>query len=952
MPLFESVEGDLTAFFVSQGSVFDSLVKSFMERLVLMETRINTLSIDMSSNFQNVHELIHSANMSKAAAIAALALTHEAHEAAPVQQKATPDYNAAVNVNVNHMGSDELEYYIMTLSRQLHLVLELFFQPYALDAMSKVQSKQAQFQTISDVLTQNEAILMQLSALERSEQRLPPEQERDPVDGQGNHDREEVRQTIDSTLEAREKNEGDEEEKYQEAEVAVDASQLDKEEAIPNAEHEMAPPDCSNLDASEPSAPDTEPAQPLVVDNDEAPENAPEVKVEVEIPPTELDISIKDDPKDQGDIQDTSFENIVIPEQERNEVTFPFPKSRRGTKRDNTQCIGDNNRKGTGIAMSRQRKQSLYDSFREFHERQSTEEERQRLRDEELLHKMQQMVLSSCRNTRREIIPTLSSMWQERLAELERQQIKLRTEWQQQQQQQVTPEVLERQQQQLQQEIDRQLMAFLSTQQVQEQQTTEIWTRIHDFPNQFMRKEDFEEMATMWLQSARDECVFGVSAGALTAFKDELSELQGKLQTLEAPSPEMEQLLAEVQRVLELLTKVLELLEADGLHSPQGVQMMQTVCTLLTMVDDLAQNMQNDQESDATSAAFISEALRRMELGTVNLLEAFEAQQNRYQQAFEQQHAAIAQLQRELWEQKQADQELKNQLAECPSQEDTMRFIQELRDQISMARSDSAMRMLETVDALRLKMSGLPTVDVIEKLRHTIQTKADRAEMDRLESLLAAANSSTNSAAPMAPFGSLMKAPMRCLSCDQTLPYVPTGSPPSLEHHGGPHLPRTCFHHPHPQDPSEQPHYYDDTHTGSGIGFRELFAPSVAAVRRRKEREHNLPLLGLPQNTWTVNAAVPSRATFVNLDDGRNRIPLRKTLLSDQVIYGPAITPNAFRKREFYRFDGQQTARPKTALPSDRRGEIITRSISSTVVIRPFAEQQQSEELETTRSKR
>ncbi|KAF1330831.1 hypothetical protein FI667_g4694, partial [Globisporangium splendens] len=923
MPLFESVEGDLTVFFVSQGSVFDSLVKSFMERMVLMvlmEARANTLSVDMSSNFQNVHELIHSANMSNAAAIAALALTHEAHHVAPVQQETTPDYNAAVNINVNHMGSDELEYYIMTLSRQLHLVLEVFFQPYALDAMSRVQSKQAHFQTISDVLTQNEAILIQLSALERSEQKLPPERECDPVNGQGDSDLDEVRQIIQPILEMREKNEGDEEEEHQEAGATVDGSQIDKDEVTPDAEHEMVPPDSNGLDTSEPSAAETEPSQPLDGNNDEAPENAPEVK---ETPHEELGFSVKDERKDRDDVQDASFENAIIPEQEQDEVTFSVLKSRRS-----------------------QRKQNLYDSLRELHEQQGTEEERQRLCDEELLRKVQQMVLSSRRDTRRETISTLS----------------------------MAPEVLERQQQQLQQEIDWQFVVFLSTQQAQEQQIAEIWTRIHDFPNQFMQKEDFEETATAWLQSARDECVFGVSADALAAFKGELSELQGKLQALETPSPEIDQLLAEVQQVLELLTKVLELLETDGLHGPQGVQMMQTVRTLLTMVDDLVQNMQSDQESDAKSAAFISEALRRMELGTANLLEAFESQQDRYQQAFEQQHAAIAQLQRELWEQKQADQELKNQLARCPSQGDTMRSIQELRDQISMSHSDSAMRMLETVDELRLKMSGLPNADVIERLRHAIQTKADRAEMNRLESLLAAANNSNNSAAPMTPFGSLMKTPVRCISCNQTLPYVPAGNLPSPEHYGGSHPLRTCFHHP--QDPTEQPRYYDDTHTGNGMGLRELFAPSAAADRRRKERQHNLSLLGLPQNNWAGNAAVPTRTTFVNLDDGRNRIPLRKKLLSDQVVYGPAITPNAFKKRGFYRFNGfvpkfgflavralvshakltltliwflcrrQQTSRPKTAIPPDRRGEIITRSISSTVVIRPFAEQQQSEELE------
>lgn len=151
-----------------------------------------------------------------------------------------------------------------------------------------------------------------------------------------------------------------------------------------------------------------------------------------------------------------------------------------------------------------------------------------------------------------------------------------------------------------------------------------------------------------------------------------------------------------------------------------------------------------------------------------------------------------------------------------------------------------------------------------------------------------------NNSAPVAPIGSLMKTPMRCLSCDQALPYVPTGNA-SPEHHGGSH-PHSCTHE-HPQYASNhhQPQYYY-TQPGSPTLFKELFATSTAAARRRKQRQLlNSSLSELPQNNWTEGAA-PNRA-FVNLDDGRNRMPLRKTTLSDRVVYGPAITPNAFKKR-------------------------------------------------------
>lgn len=53
--------------------------------------------------------------------------------------------------------------------------------------------------------------------------------------------------------------------------------------------------------------------------------------------------------------------------------------------------------------------------------------------------------------------------------------------------------------------------------------------------------------------------------------------------------------------------------------------------------------------------------------------------------------------------------------------------------QINASASDSATRMLETVDELRLRMGGLPSAEVVERLTLAIQKKADRAEMDRLE---------------------------------------------------------------------------------------------------------------------------------------------------------------------------------------------------------------------------
>lgn len=209
--------------------------------------------------------------------------------------------------------------------------------------------------------------------------------------------------------------------------------------------------------------------------------------------------------------------------------------------------------------------------------------------------------------------------------------------------------------------------------------------------------------------------------------------------------------------------------------------------------------------------------------------------------------------------------------------------------------------MLETVDELHARMGGLPSAEIVERLAQSIQKKADRAEMDRLEKLLAAVNSGST-----APVGSLMKAPMKCLSCDQSLPYVHSGAG-SPERNGASRFlqpPTSCSHNHHQQTPELTSYYIEpslttgeDAEAGS---LRDLFgASSTAASRRRKQRELNASVTSFTPNNWLESNAAHTRPSFVNLDDGRNRIPLRRTVLSDQVVYGPAITPNAFKRRAF-----------------------------------------------------
>lgn len=625
MPLFDSIESDVTAFLVSQGSVFDTLVKSFMDRVARVEARVETLAVDTNESLQSVSQQMqmlsaaadaHAATTlaqleqvsQTAAAMAAMAAAATASAATDHHSSDTSDTTSAADTLSTRdplVYSHEVEYYIMTLARQLHVVLELFFQPHAPDNVEDVQSTQARFESISDVLTLNEAILMQLSAANAPEPsaaavgRVPIE----PILEDSDEDAK-------SDVASEENDEGPDN----------DESDMKDDDALHH--HEGAADD--DLSESTMGRPDTQ------------------------LP------------------SDSSLSSAIVPGSSTEPARPP-----------------------------RSRKKSLYDSFRDFHELQLSEAERKRLREAEWLHKVQQMLATAKKHWRDEVAAAVTLAWQEKIRELESHQMKLQSEWKYLQEQQRPHDLLLQQQQHQQEELDRQVAvlsdSLLAAQQVQKKQLAEILESLRAFQDQYASKAEFNSMASAWLQAARDECVFGVNADALVALKHEMEAFHAHLVTTLASetSPLLEQLLGEVNRVMELLTQLLELLSSDGAgwHGAKGFETMQTLRTFLTGLDNLTQSLESDRGESARSAAFVSETLRQMELGAANLLEAFETQQDRYQHAFEQQQRAITQLQFDLRDQRDADEELKRQLAGCPSQEDTLRVIQDLRSQVRQCRA-------------------------------------------------------------------------------------------------------------------------------------------------------------------------------------------------------------------------------------------------------------------------
>ncbi|OQR80961.1 hypothetical protein THRCLA_11903 [Thraustotheca clavata] len=101
---------------------------------------------------------------------------------------------------------------------------------------------------------------------------------------------------------------------------------------------------------------------------------------------------------------------------------------------------------------------------------------------------------------------------------------------------------------------------------------------------------------------------------------------------------------------------------------------------------------------------------------------------------------------------------LENQLAACPRQEDVMQHLENLQHKIAHE-TNSTSQATAALEELREKFQTLPTNDMVQNLQQTLQSKADKVDIARLQ----------RDQYDQSMLG-LSKMPLKCLSCDQYLP--------------------------------------------------------------------------------------------------------------------------------------------------------------------------------------
>ncbi|ETV73085.1 hypothetical protein H257_11910 [Aphanomyces astaci] len=119
----------------------------------------------------------------------------------------------------------------------------------------------------------------------------------------------------------------------------------------------------------------------------------------------------------------------------------------------------------------------------------------------------------------------------------------------------------------------------------------------------------------------------------------------------------------------------------------------------------------------------------------------------------------VEHVQNELERHAYLEHQLEMQLAACPRQEEMLDQLSQLQAKLQNDLSTDA--ALASMEELRSAFQRLPNSDVIQSIVRTLETKADKSEMRRLEQ-----NQQTDDVIHLG----LTKASLKCLSCDQYLP--------------------------------------------------------------------------------------------------------------------------------------------------------------------------------------
>lgn len=489
--------------------------------------------------------------------------------------------------------NEELEYYVMTLSRQLNMVLEVLFQPHGNNVVEVVQAKQMRLHSISDVLTENEAILMELAI-----------QHDDPKMFHGKtHSISDVSTPAGSELVVNTAQEPVA--KPQEASVDATAQQnpsmnLDISDKTQVTVSPVPTLQNQSQDQTMATASDT----PSRVQEPETNIQVPHVE-QVSWPVSAVDKQVLTPPaKPQSNKRLKQVVETITPQLEASPLTKKEEVVRSVSNEvDNQQASPADEHEDNGdeesdhvppflppsthIDTNLHRTKSFFRNCQDLQRQEEARLREQRRREEELMRRMHELLMQSRAHLQQEH----SEAWQQQQNDAAQQQqqwifhLQEQLQRHQQDQQQREQDHHQREQdrhqrdqdrQQLEQEwrreqeqrreadmittqleLDRKLEALsgimAAAQATQGHEIAQVVQLVNDFERRFVSPEALEAAGALWLKTAADNCIYGANPETLSTLQHNLQGFQNELKQQTVKAPAITALHEAVDRVVQLL---------------------------------------------------------------------------------------------------------------------------------------------------------------------------------------------------------------------------------------------------------------------------------------------------------------------------------------------------------------------------------------------------------------
>lgn len=675
MPLFEAIEADVAAFCVSQGAALDALIRGLLARVAGAEARVDALRGDVDAGLQSLHELL--AAQAALAAQAPAPVVQPPVVQAPVVQPPPPvaPPPPAPTVQCPHGEAVEaLDARVLVLSRQLNTALELVFRaPAAEDGgLAAVRRRQSQLEGVGAVLDANEDVFLQIGTARGA----------DSAEDEGRDAANQEEASTDAAAHAGPTEDAPELTPIRE-EPSRDGDAVASPVTAPRAVAGRRSTTPALLAVRSPERKTQRQASGRVVASETDTMDQPLQQQQFTLNPSRSrkksvyqayqDLHLEEEAR-LCELQLRDDELLRRMQQMLQDAQAAWAGQIAGSRPDKhlrqLKHLADDNERLQAQCDELERR--LLQQTAAFERRLQEHSEQQQRRLQEQTERVERWLREQ---GEREATMAAAQGQAEQMRRLE---------------DQLLDQLKQREQdgERLEQQLQDAMAQLVAMHEAHAQSVAALLARLAEqFEGSFVAKSELDALAESWQQTATSNCVFGATPAALASLQRDLAEFQTN-ESAPARDEALESAVERLRVAVELALEVASDGSAASLQTPAGFQAMKALRFELGNLGDLVAG-----DPDEAAAQFAATALHRMELGTASLLDSADVQLTQFQEALtrlelqavahqEEQQELRARLELQAAAHEQHELALKAQLSLCPSQEDTSRLLQTLKDQV------------------------------------------------------------------------------------------------------------------------------------------------------------------------------------------------------------------------------------------------------------------------------